>query len=58
MSLNESEGVVVKLKVHDSEKKIKTSMTQYYTGLVHEQTRLHQFARSLLYNATAGGALW
>jgi len=23
-----------------------------------EQTRLHQFARSLLYNATAGGALW
>ena len=21
-------------------------------------TRLHQFARSLLYNATAGGALW
>ena len=22
------------------------------------KTRLHQFARSLLYNATAGGALW
>ena len=24
----------------------------------HHRTRLHQFARSLLYNATAGGALW
>ena len=27
-----------------------------YTDII--KTRLHQFARSLLYNATAGGALW